>query len=80
MKCSNLGVLLFSMMVLVSCKKEEEVKEAEKVTTETIEKQTVIIRDTVEVAKPEEKKGTSVKVSSEGLELNSKDIDVEIKK
>ena len=80
MKCSNLGVLLFSVMVLVSCKKEEEVKETEKVTTETIEKETVIIRDTVEVAKPEEKKGTSVKVSSEGVELNSKDIDVDIKK
>ncbi|TDP57605.1 hypothetical protein [Flavobacterium dankookense] len=80
MKCSNLGVLLFSVMVLVSCKKEEEVKEVENVTTETIEKETVIIRDTVEVAKPEEKKGTSVKVSGDGVELNSKDIDVDIKK
>ena len=54
-------------MVLVSCKKEEEVKEAEKVTTETIEKQTVIIRDTVEVAKPEEKKPEPVPYPAGGI-------------
>lgn len=78
MKFSNVMIVLFAVMVLVSCKQEAE-NTTETIKTETIEKETVIVKDTVVVAKPEEK-GTTVKVSGDGVELNSKDVDVEIKK
>ncbi|MGL2963418.1 hypothetical protein ACSVH2_06315 [Flavobacterium sp. RSB2_4_14] len=74
MKCKTIGVLLFSMMLLLSCKQEGE-KTTETIETNTIEKETVIVKDTVK-----EPEGTSVKVSSEGVDVNSKDVKVEVKK
>lgn len=75
MKFTKLFVLLFSIVVFVSCKKEEE-KPVEVIETNTVEKETVIIKDTVK----EQTKGTSVKVNGDGIEVESKDVEVEIKK
>lgn len=63
--------MLFSVLFLVSCKQE-----ADKTTeTKTIEKETVIVKDTVKEAD-----GTSVKVSSDGVDVNNKDVKIEVKK
>jgi hypothetical protein len=58
----------------MSCDKKEE-KTTEVIETNTIEKETVIVKDTVK-----EKDGTSVKISGDGVDVDSKDVDVEIKK
>lgn len=63
------------MLLLLSCDKKEE-KTTETIETNTIEKETVIIKDTVQ----EKEDGTSVKVNGDGVEVDSKDVDVEIKK
>ena len=73
MKFTKICVLLFVITVFVSCKKEE--KPVETIETTTVEKETVIVKDTV--ATPEE---TSVKVSGDGIEVKSKKVDVEVKK
>ncbi len=73
MKFAKLCVLLFAITAFVSCKKEE--KPVETIETTTVEKETVIVKDTV--ATPEE---TSVKVSGDGIEVKSKKVDVEVKK
>ncbi|MFN3755045.1 hypothetical protein [Flavobacterium sp.] len=72
----NIGICLsmLSMVLVMSCDKKEE-KTTETIETNTIEKETVIVKDTVQ-----EKDGTSVKVSGDGVEVDSKDVDVEIKK
>jgi hypothetical protein len=76
MKFTKLAVLLFAIVAFVSCKKEEE-KPAEVIENTTVIEETVIVQDTV---KETEKDGTSVKVSGEGVEVDSKNLDVEIKK
>jgi len=73
MKTSSIGILLFSAMVVLSCKQGTD-KTTDSVETNTIEKETVIVKDTV---KPEE--GTSVKVDSNGVKINSKDVKVDVK-
>lgn len=78
MKFTRLFVLLFAVTVFVACKKEEE-KPVETIETTTVEKETVIVTDTVNVA-PAENDGTSVKVSGDGVEVNSSKVDVEVKK
>jgi len=78
MKLTKLCVLLFSITLFVACKQEEKPTEVEVIETNTVEKETVIIKDTVKVV-PEEKKGTSVKINSDGVEVDSKNIDVEVK-
>ncbi len=77
MKFTKLCVLLFSITLFVACKKEE--KPAEVIETNTVEKETVIIKDTVKVA-PTETKGTSVKINSSGVEVETKNVEVEVKK
>lgn len=78
MKFTKLFVLLFAVVAFASCKKEEEKPvETIETNTNTIEKETVIVKDTVKV---EETKGTSVKVNSNGVEVESKSVDVEVKK
>ncbi len=74
MKCKTIGALLFSVLFLVSCKQEAD-KTTETIETKTIEKETVIVKDTVKEAD-----GTSVKVSSDGVDVNSKDVKIEVKK
>lgn len=68
---------LASFLTMASCDKKVE-KTVE--TTET----TTVVQDTVvkEVPQetPKEEDGTSVKVSGDGVDVNSKDVDVEIKK
>lgn len=72
----NIGICLsmLSIVLLMSCDKKEE-KTTETIETNTIEKETVIVKDTVK-----EKEGTSVKISGEGVDVDSDDVDVEIKK
>ena len=76
MKFTKLAVLLFAIVAFVSCKKEEE-KPAEVIENTTVIEETVVVQDTV---KETEKDGTSVKVSSEGVEVDSKNLDIEVKK
>lgn len=73
MKTSSIGILLFSAMLFLSCKQGTD-KTTDTIETKTIEKETVIVRDTV---KPEE--GTSIKVSKEGVKIDSKDVKVDVK-
>ena len=77
MKFTKIFVLFFAITAFVSCKKEE--KPVETIETTTIEKETVIIKDTVN-ATPEKTDGTSVKLSSDGVEVKSKNVEVEVKK
>ncbi|NNT73090.1 hypothetical protein HKT18_12770 [Flavobacterium sp. IMCC34852] len=74
MKNVGIGLSMLSMVLLMSCDKKEE-KTTEVIETNTIEKETVIVKDTVK-----EKEGTSVKISGDGVDVDSKDVDVEIKK
>ncbi|MBC7523566.1 MAG: hypothetical protein H7239_03920 [Flavobacterium sp.] len=81
MKITKLCVLLFSMVVFVSCKKEEQQPTKDTtVETNTVEKQTVIVKDTVKAVTPAEPKGTSVKVDDTGVKVESKAVNVEVKK
>lgn len=66
---------LFSFTVLTSCEKKTER------TVETTE-HTTVVKDTVTVKEevPKKDDGTSVKVSNDGVNVDSKDVDVEIKK
>lgn len=65
---------LASFLMIASCDKKVE-KTVE--TTET----TTVIRDTVTVKEPvKEDDGTSVKINNDGVDVNSKNVDVEIKK
>jgi hypothetical protein len=74
MKNIGIGLSMLSMVLLMSCDKKEE-KTTETIETNTIEKETVIVKDTVK-----EKDGTSVKISGDGVDVDSDDVDVEIKK
>lgn len=69
---------LFTFLMVTSCINKEQQKpdviENNTVETKTVEKETVIVRDSV---KPD---GTTIKVNGDGVEVNSKDVDVEIKK
>lgn len=78
MKIIKLCVLLFAVTVFVSCKQEEKAPDVEVIETKTVEKETVIIKDTVSVA-PAEEDGTSVKINSNGIEVKSGDVDVKVK-
>jgi hypothetical protein len=73
MKNIGLCIGLFSFLLIVSCGKKEET------TTETTETNTVETQ-TVEQDTVEESSKTSIKVSGDGISLDSKDVDVEIKK
>lgn len=74
MKKITLCFGLASFLILASCEKKTE-KTVE--TTET----TTVVHDTVaKPAPPKTEEGTSVKVNSDGVDVNSKDVDVEIKK
>lgn len=77
MKKAGLYLGLLTSLLLLSCVKKEE-KTIENVETKTVEKietvKTVHVEDTIK------QDGTSVKISKEGVSLESKDVDVEIKK
>ena len=72
----NIGICLsmLAMVLVMSCDKKEE-KTTETIETNTVQKETVVVKDTVK-----ENDGTSVKVSGDGVDVDSKDVDVEIKK
>lgn len=71
----NIGLCLgmISFLLITSCAKKEE-KTTEVIETKTIEKETVIVKDSV---KPD---GTTIKVNSNGVSVDGDDLDVEIKK
>jgi len=74
MKNVGLCIGMFSFLMMISCDKKTE-KTTETIETNTIEKETVIVKDTVK-----KQDGTSVKVSSDGINVDSKDVKVEVKK
>lgn len=75
MKKVVLCIGLFSFLMITSCDKKVE-KTVE--STET----TTVVQDTIvkEVPAPQEESGTSVKINDDGVNVDSKDVDVEIKK
>ena len=73
MKNIGLCLGLISFLLITSCAKKEE-KTTEVIETKTIEKETVIVKDSV---KPD---GTTIKVNSNGVSVDGDDLDVEIKK
>lgn len=75
MKKIVLCIGLFSFLMITSCDKKVE-KTVE--STET----TTVVQDTIvkEVPAPQEENGTSVKINDDGVNVDSKDVDVEIKK
>ncbi|QBZ98660.1 hypothetical protein [Flavobacterium sangjuense] len=77
MKKIGLCLAMIAFLMISACDKKVE-KTTE---TETIEN-TTIVQDTVvkEVPVEAEEEGTSVKVSNNGVDVDSKDVDVEIKK
>ena len=74
MKNIGLCIGMISFLMITSCAKKEE-KPTEVIETKTIEKETVIVKDTVKPAD-----GTTIKVNSNGVSVNGDDVDVEIKK
>ena len=73
MKNIGLCIGMISFLLIISCAKKEE-KTTEVIETKTIEKETVIVKDSV---KPD---GTTIKVNSNGVSVDGDDLDVEIKK
>jgi hypothetical protein len=79
MKNIRLCLGLAAFLMIASCEKKVEPTETNTTTeSTTVEKKVVV--DTVHTTPPEEKKGTSVKINSDGVDVDSKDVDVEIKK
>ena len=79
MKRTTICVMLFSTIAFLSCKQEAE-KTTETVETNTIQKETVIETDTLVIKDTVKPEGTSVKVNSDGIDIDSKDMKVEVKK
>ena len=75
MKNIGLCLGLFAFFALASCEKKEKIVETVETNTVTTETDTVIVRDEA----PKED-GTSVKINSNGVDVDSKDGHVEIKK
>ena len=77
MKKIGLYLGLFASLLVISCKDKEE-KTVETNDTNTIERvETVntVVHDTVKADD-----GTAVKISGDGISVESKDVDVEVKK
>ncbi len=72
-KLCFLGLAAFLMVV--SCEKKEKTVE-----TETVETTTVVQDTVVKEVPQQEAEGTSVRIDSNGVDVNSKKVDVEIKK
>jgi hypothetical protein len=74
MKKIQLGLALITALMISSC--EKKVEKTVETTTET----TTVVKDTVVKEQAKEEDGTSVKINSDGVDVNSKDVEVEIKK
>ncbi|MCF6132214.1 hypothetical protein [Flavobacterium wongokense] len=68
---------LASFLMFASCDKKTE-KTVETTETTTVVQDTVVKE--VPAEEPKEEDGTSVKINNNGVDVNSKDVDVEIKK
>jgi hypothetical protein len=73
----NIGMALLIALMIASCGKKEEQPTEVNTTTESTTVEKTVVVDTVPAP---EKKGTSVKINSDGVDVDSKDVDVEIKK
>ena len=62
-----------SLVILSSCGKKEEI------TTEKTTETTTIVQDTVVKEVPAQEEGTSVKIDKNGVDVNSKDVKIEVK-
>lgn len=74
----NICMAIFAAMMITSCVKKETPVDTNTTTETTTVDKTVVV-DTVAVEKPKDE-GTSVKINSNGVDVDSKDVDVEIKK
>jgi hypothetical protein len=72
MKKIGLSLAMITFLIIASCDKKVE-KTVE--STET----TTVLQDTVVKEVPAEDDGTSVKVDSNGVDIDSKDVKVEVK-
>ncbi|WP_293895542.1 hypothetical protein [Flavobacterium sp.] len=71
---------LVTVLIVSSCGKKEE-QQTETTTTETTTTEAPAPNnDTIVVKHEAPKEGTSVKIDKNGVEMNSKDVDVNIKK
>ena len=73
----NICMAIFAAMMIASCVKKETPAEVNTTTESTTVEKTVVV-DTVAVEPKED--GTSVKINSNGVDVDSKDVNVEIKK
>lgn len=70
-------ILCFGLLAVMLAACEKKVEK----TVETETQTTTVVRDTVTVKEPaKEEDGTSVKINNNGVDVDSKDVDVEIKK
>ncbi len=69
---------LVSFLMITSCEKKTTPTETIETTTttNTTDTDTIVVKE----EPPKEEDGTSVKINSDGVDLDSKDVDVEIKK
>ncbi|MEO5777453.1 MAG: hypothetical protein ABIQ27_11140 [Flavobacterium sp.] len=74
----NICMAIFAAMMIASCGKKEETPTEVNTTTESTTVEKTVVVDTV-AAKPKDD-GTSVKINSDGVDVDSKDVDVVIKK
>ena len=74
----NISMAILVAMMIASCVKKETPAEVNTTTETTTVDKTVIV-DTVAVEQPKDD-GTSVKINSNGVNVDSKDVNVEIKK
>lgn len=71
---------LASFLVLTSCEKKTQQTESTETTETTTTPAPSNDPDTIVVKQEEPKEGTSVKIGNDGVDVDSKDVDVEIRK
>ena len=75
MKKIVLCIGLFSFLMITSCeKKTQQTETTETTTTSTTDTDTIVVKQEAP------KEGTSVKIGNDGIDVDSKDVDVQIKK
>lgn len=77
MRKTGLYLGLFASLLILSCGKKEE-KTIEHIETNTVERVETV--KNVETKDTATNNGTSVKINGNGVSVDSKDVDVEIKK
>ena len=75
----NIGIAIVAALMIASCVKKEGTPAEVNTTIESTSVKKTVVVDTVQAAKPKDD-GTSVKINSKGVDVDSKDVQVEIKK